>query len=47
MSATAQESSLYKKKFFRKGKDTLYYRILYPYKYDVVKNILSYYFFMV
>jgi len=38
MNATAQESSLYKKEFFRKGKDTLYYRILYPYKYDVSKK---------
>lgn len=37
-SAVAQDSSLYEKKVFRKGKDTLQYRIMYPLNYDVNKK---------
>lgn len=36
--ATAQDLSIFKKKVFGKGKDTLNYRIMYPAKYDVNKK---------
>ena len=38
ISASAQDSTLYKKQVFRKGKDSLNYRIMYPSKYDVNKK---------
>jgi|SRR5688500_4623884 len=38
ISASAQDSLLYKKEVFRKGKDTLNYRIMYPLNYDVNKK---------
>jgi predicted peptidase len=38
MSASAQDSALYRKEVFRKGKDSLNYRIMYPSKYDVNKK---------
>ncbi len=38
MSASAQDTTLYKKAVFIKGNDTLGYRILYPIKYDVNKK---------
>lgn len=38
ISASAQDSTLYKKAVFRKGKDFLNYRIMYPSKYDVNKK---------
>jgi predicted peptidase len=38
ISASAQDSSLYKKAVFVKGKSSLNYRIMYPSKYDVNKK---------
>lgn len=38
MNSTAQDLTLYKKEVFSKGKDKLYYRIMYPTKYDVNKK---------
>ena len=38
ISARAQDSSLYKKAVFAKGKNSLNYRIMYPSKYDVNKK---------
>lgn len=38
ISASAQDFTLYKKQVFRKGKDSLNYRIMYPSKYDVNKK---------
>lgn len=38
INTSAQDSLLYKKEVFRKGKDTLNYRIMYPLNYDVNKK---------
>jgi predicted peptidase len=38
INASAQDSALYRKEIFRKGKDSLNYRIMYPSKYDVNKK---------
>lgn len=38
ITASAQDLTLYKKQIFRKGKDSLNYRIMYPSKYDVNKK---------
>ena len=38
ISASAQDYTLFRKQVFRKGKDSLNYRIMYPSKYDVNKK---------